>query len=180
MKKLGLITFLGIILVASAPAVPEAGAVGLSVYPKELRVSAMVGETANYKLNVKNPSGEVSLFEVYPDDLGAIVKVSPSSFILESEESREVSVRVTARGEGVFKTNISVVATPVASASFNAGSGVKIPVEISVGLPNSWLASIIASLPLSTTSRTLGVILLGLILIAGFFVIRYGVKQIKI
>jgi len=173
MKKLGIITFLGIVLVAST----SVGAVGLSVSPKELKVSSRANETVNYSLTVKNPSGEVSVFEVYPDDLTSIIKTTPSSFILESGEEREVLVQVRARGDGIFKTDISVVATPVAKGSFNAGSGVKIPIQISVGESESFFAALIA-LPFSGT-RVLGVVILGLILIVGFFVIRYGIKKIK-
>ena len=174
MRKLLLYTFL---LVSAAYLAFSVQAVGLSVSPKELKVSAMVGETVSYKLQVENPSGEVSLFEVYPDDLGSLVKISPASFILESEERKEVTVQVTPKGDGVFKTNISVVASPVASSSFNAGGGVKIPLEISVSENNPLFVALI-SLPFSPT-RVLGIVLLFLIVVSIFFVIKYGIKKIK-
>ncbi len=174
MKKSLLYTFIFVSAVYSAVVVQ---AVGLSVSPKELKFLADVGETVSQKLKVKNPSGEVSIFEVYPDDLGALVKISPASFILESEEEKEVTVQVTPKEEGIFKTNISVVASPVASSSFNAGSGVKIPLEISAGESGPWFAALI-SLPFSG-ARMLGIMLLFLIVVSVFLVIRYGVKQIK-
>lgn len=174
MKRLPLYTIFFIVAVFLSFA---AQAVSLSVSPKELKVSAVVGETATQKLKVKNPSGEVSVFEVYPDDLGALVKISPASFILESEEEKEVTVQVTPREEGIFKTNISVVASPVASSSFNAGGGVKIPLEISVGGDSPWFAALIF-LPFFG-ARTLGIVLLFLVVVSVFFVIRYGIKQIK-
>lgn len=156
----------------------SAEAVSLSVSPKELKISVDVHETVTQKLKIKNPSGEVSIFEVYPDDLDAIIKVSPSSFILESEEEREVAVQVTPKMEGVFKTDISVVASPVASFSFNVGGGVRIPLEIKAGGKKLSFLAMASQLPL-TYSRILGIALLLIVVGASYFVIRYGIKQIK-
>lgn len=175
MKKFTLYTLL---LISALYAIASAQAVGLSVSPKELKVSATVGETATQKLKVKNPSGEVSIFEVYPDDLDAIVKVSPASFILESEEEREVTVQITPREEGIFRTDISVVASPVASSSFNAGGGVKIPLEIRAGQKSSWFLALMPQLSL-TYSRILGIVLLLIVVGVSYLVIKYGLKQIK-
>ena len=158
----------------------SAQAVGLSVFPKELKVSVEAGETAVQKLNVKNPSGEVAIFEVYPDDLEKFIKLSPTSFILEFGENREVAVKITPKEEGLFKTNISVVASPMAKSSFNTGSGVKIPLEITVAKNTSWLLAAISNLPLNS-SRVLVIALLFLIVGIGYFVvklIRYVAKQI--
>src|SRR3989344_1749018 len=175
MKKLLLHT---VLFVSAAYLVVSVQAVGLSVSPKELKFSANVGEIVSKKLNVKNPSGEVSVFEIYPDDLGVIVKITPASFILESEQEREVDVQVRPREEGVLKTNISVVTTPIASSSFNARSGVKIPLEITAGENRSWFAAMVPNLPFSPT-KVLGIVLLFLIVASVFFAIRYGIKQIK-
>ena len=174
MKKLALnITLLAI----AALTLSSVKAAGISVSPRELELSANVGETVSGKLTVKNPSNEVSLFEVYPDELEKIIKASPSSFILEAGESREVVIQITPYESGVFKTNISVVGTPVSKAAFNAGSGVKIPLGITSSLDSSWLKATVPNLPLS--SKTLGIILLVLVLGSVVFVIRYGIKQIK-
>ena len=174
MKKLLLYT---ILIIPAIYLVVSTQAVSLSVSPKEINASVLVGQTTSYRMQVKNPSGEVSVFEVYPDDLQAIIKIYPSSFILESEETKDVIVQVTVREEGVLKTNISVVATPVASSSFNAVSGVKIPIEIT---SRSNGTSFMAKIGLPLSSRMMGIIILALILVTGFFVIRYGIKQIKI
>lgn len=147
-----------------------AQAVGLSVSPKEIKISSSVGEPTASKLKIKNPSGEVSIFEIYPDDLEAIIKITPASFILESNQEREVSVRAAPREEGILKTNISVVATPVASSSFNTGSGVKVPIEIATGKSKSWPVSAIIALALA---------LLFLIVSTAFFTVKYGIKKIK-
>lgn len=150
----------------------SAQAVGLLVSPKEIKISSSVGETAVQKLKVKNPSGEVSVFEVYPDDLEAIIKIAPASFILESNQEKEVDVRATPREEGILKTNISVVATPVANSSFNTGSGVKIPLEISTGKGKSWSVAMVKNFSLSTI-MAIAAALLFLIAASVFFVIRF-------
>ena len=175
MSKYALYT---ILLILSLSTIVSAEAVSLSVSPKELKISANVYETATQKLKIKNPSGEVSIFEVYPDDLDEIVRVSPSSFILESEEEKEVTVQVIPRKEGIFRTDISVVASPVASSSFNAGGGVKIPLEIRVGQKSSWFLALMPQLPL-TYSRILGVLFLFIVVGVSYLVIKYGIKQIK-
>lgn len=166
-----------IILATAILAVATVQAVGVSVTPKELKVSGNMGETVNAKLTVKNPSTEVSLFEIYPDELEKMIKPSPSSFILESGESREVTIQVTPNESGIFRTNISVLATPVAKASFNAGSGIKIPIEITTEINNSSFMALISDL---ISPRILGIMLLTLVLVLGFFVIKYGIRQIKI
>ena len=128
MKKIFLAFLIGIFLIGA----PAARAIGLSVSPRELKVSVGAGETVSRRLKVANLSNEVALFEVYPDDLEKLIEAAPASFFLESGQSREVAIRISPREAGVFKTAVSVAASPAADSSFSAGSGVKIPVEITV------------------------------------------------
>ena len=51
------------------------------------------------RMRVANPSKDVALFDVYPDDLENIVSVSPSSFTLESNAEKEVLVKVKSSDE---------------------------------------------------------------------------------
>ncbi len=102
----------------------------------------------------------------------AIIKIAPASFILESNQEKEVDVRATPREEGILKTNISVVATPVANSSFNTGSGVKIPLEISTGKGKSWSVAMVKNFSLSTIIA-IAAALLFLIAASIFFVIRF-------
>lgn len=168
MKKLLLPIFS---LIFAAYSIFSAQAAGLFVSPKELKVSVEAGETAVQKLNIKNPSGEVAIFEVYPDDLEKFIKLSPTSFILEFGESREVTVQITPKEEGLFKTNISVVASPVAKSSFNTGSGVKIPLEITAAKNTSWFLAAIANLPLNS-GNVLVIALLFLAVGVGYFAVK--------
>ena len=168
-----------VFILAASCFASSASAVGLSVFPDEIKISSAAGEPVAGKLKIKNPSGEVSVFEVYPDDFGEIVKIIPASFILESGQEKEISVRAAAREKGILKTNISVIATPVASSSFNTGNGVKIPLEITIGKSKFGFASAVKSLP-SYPAMALAAGLLFLAAALVFFAKRHGVKIKKI
>ncbi|MBI3273885.1 MAG: hypothetical protein HYZ69_01960 [Candidatus Colwellbacteria bacterium] len=153
-------------------------AVGLSVTPPELKVTQTVSKIASAKLTIKNFSDEVAIFEVYPDDFESLVKISPSSFILESGEKREVGVQSSFRQIGQYGTVISVISRPVSISSFNAAGGLKIPITVVVNGNKPWYLALVSSVPLPY-SRILGIGLLILIIYASFFVIKYGIQQIK-
>ena len=112
-------------------AVP-AEAVGLEVNPSQIKLEGAAGEKFQTHLTVSNPSPEVAVFDVYPDSFDLQIKTSPASFVLESGQSREVSVSFNFSESGQFQTNLSVVARPLSKNSFNAGGGVKIPVELTI------------------------------------------------
>ena len=111
---------------------PTALAVGVGVTPAQLHIDAHAGQESVARIKVTNPSKDVTLFEVYPDDLEAVVSVSPASFTLESKEEKYVDVKVTSPEAGQFLTTLSVVGRLMADSKFQAGSGVKIPVTITV------------------------------------------------
>ncbi|MFH0712366.1 MAG: hypothetical protein V2A55_00690 [Candidatus Jorgensenbacteria bacterium] len=102
----------------------------------------------------------------------------PESFILESGESREVIVKAVPREEGIFRTDVSVEAFPVAKAAFNAGVGVKIPLTIEVGTPENLFLARISLLP-SGSRKVLGVFLFIMIFLSALFITRHGLKEIK-
>ncbi|MEK7181187.1 MAG: hypothetical protein AAB738_02550 [Patescibacteria group bacterium] len=111
---------------------PIASAVGLEVNPSKIKLEGTTGEKFQTYLTVSNPSPEVAVFDVYPDSFDLQIKTSPASFVLESGQSREVSVSFNFSESGQFQTNLSVVARPLSKNSFNAGGGVKIPVELTI------------------------------------------------
>lgn len=111
---------------------PTANAVGLMVAPSEINLKSYSGQPAEVEIIIKNPSTDVGLFEIYPDDFEGQIVFEPSSFILESGESRSVLVRSKFREAGIFKTNISVVVKPLSENSFNAAGGIKIPTSIEI------------------------------------------------
>lgn len=129
------------LFVISVFAITPVYAVGVSVTPAQVNIQAHVGEESVARIKVANPSKDVVLFEVYPDDLENLVSAAPSSFTLESGEEKEVLVKVRAEEEGQFLTTLSVVGRLMADSKFQAGSGVKIPVTITVDAGVSGLAS---------------------------------------
>lgn len=151
--------------------------VGLAVTPSELKVVQTAPENSPAKLIVKNASREVSLFEVYPDDFESIIRASPSSFILEAGEEREVNIQNNFRQEGQYRTDISVVARPIAASAFNAAGGMKIPLTVNVNQASSWrlLALVSEASPYNFT----GIGLLIFVAAALIFAIRYGIQKIK-
>lgn len=155
-----------------------AHAVGLSVAPPELKVTQTISIITPAKLTVKNFSDEVAIFEVYPDDFESVIKATPSSFILESHETREVGIQSSFHEIGQYGTTISVVSRSISTSSFNAVGGLKIPITIVVNGNKSLYLGLISSVPLPY-SRILGIGLLILIISISFFVIKYGIQQIK-
>jgi len=146
-------------------------AIGLSVFPKKLEIESKVNKTVTEKIMVKNPSAEVSVFKVYPDDFDNFIKIVPPSFILEFQDSKEVTVEITPKEEGILKTSISIEAFPVASGTFDAGGGIKIPLTITVNnSQNFWLAKL-PNWPFRT-DEIVWIILLILIISGVLFAIR--------
>jgi len=107
-------------------------AVGLQVTPSEIQIQSYSGQLGEKEIIVKNPSTDVGLFEIYLDDFESQILPEPSSFLLESGESRLVLVQSKFREAGIFKTNISVVVRPLSENSFNAAGGIKIPTTIEI------------------------------------------------
>ena len=105
---------------------------GLSVTPGKISETIRADEEFKASITVSNPTQDVSLIEVYPDDLIRFIRVEPRSFTLEPAEEREVGIVFDFEDEGVYSTMISIVARPLGARTFKAGSGIKIPANISV------------------------------------------------
>lgn len=106
---------------------------GIKVSPSKLTLQIPAGRTSSLELTVSNPTSDVQIFEVYPDDFDEYVSALPSSFTLEAGGTKPVRVAVDTRNhktEAVLQTNLSVVGKPLAEARFQANSGIKIPVQI--------------------------------------------------
>jgi len=107
-------------------------AVGVSVTPSRLRVEAQANHLTTQEIKITNPSGLVSIYDIYPDDFPSWIKATPSSLTLEAGESREVLLEIKPPSSGSFSTQLSVVAKPLSEREFQANSGLKIPLEIRV------------------------------------------------
>ncbi len=140
---LTLITIAGLFLFAS-----QAYAIGITALPSEFNVKTPRGAEAVARLTIQNPSREVAIFEVYPDDLDALIMPIPSRFTLESAESRTIEIKFMPKKEGVYTTNLSVLARPLTDPLLGIGSGLKIPITFTVSpSKNNALAAISLSSP---------------------------------
>lgn len=119
-------------------------AAGIEVRPAKLNVE-LNASGGSYEFQVKNPSKQVQVFEVYADDFADIISITPQSFTLEAGGSRSVALAITPKGESrIMQTNLSMVANNLVGQNFQAQAGLKIPLVISF-----------ISAPQSTTDRQL-------------------------
>lgn len=119
-----------------------AQAVGVSVKPSELSVKAAVNEEMSVRLRIKNPSNEVALFQVYPEEFDAMITSIPAKMTLQAAEERDVVIRIKSQKEGLFDTKLAVVARPLDDPTFGIASGVKVPLHITVTKDTSGFALI--------------------------------------
>lgn len=139
MKKINVV----LIFLAFSIFFNRASAVGLIVSPSEVLFSA--GEAGSVKsITVKNPTSEVLLFEIYPDIDESFVKITPSSFVLESGAEKKIFIKIKIIKTGILKTNLSVTARPLSvNGDVKTGGGVKIPVvAVNNSIGNNLFASI--------------------------------------
>jgi len=117
-------------------------AVGVSVSPSSLDL--LYPDQSQKKLIIKNISLEPIIVYVYPDDYKDNIIVSPQEINLLPEEFGQVSVDLDFGNKqtGVINTQISVVSKAVDKKSFNAASGLKIPLTININKePWHWSAA---------------------------------------
>ena len=124
---------------------PQAvGAVGVSVEPAYLEIIYSSDKTTD--LTVTNVSQEPVIVSIFPDELIEQIQVYPSELNLLPEEVAqiELSFDFDEKVAGIKKASISVVTKALNKRSFNAASGLKIPVTIAI-IPNKfqWQASTI-------------------------------------
>lgn len=105
-------------------------AVGIGAAPAELELNLEVGKSKTERLVIQNPSSAVSLFDVYPDEFQDIIRVIPSSFVLEGGKEREVTVSVNPKKAGIIQTALSIVSRPLSENEFGANAGVKVSIVI--------------------------------------------------
>ena|SRR3989338_1305125 len=107
-------------------------AIGISATPATLAIKTTVNREGMARFIVSNPSIEVGLFEVYPEEFEEFITVIPSRFVLEAGERREVLARVKRREVGTLRTTIAVEAQPLGVPSLGVGGGVRLPLSLEV------------------------------------------------
>lgn len=141
-------------------------AISLKVSPAEISITAVKGGLSQAQLTVENPANDVAIYEVYADDFSDWFIISPASFVLESKAKKEVVLQFKPSEDGLFSTDISVVAKPMANSKIATNSGVKIPFQANVTIdPSAKL--FIAKMPFLPIGYML-ILVLGLFLILTF------------
>ena len=123
-----------------------ADAAGIEVTPAQLTIKTAPGKTADGELEVRNPTVDVQVFEVYPDNFAESLAVEPQSFTLEAGTKKTVKVilRRPLEANQKLQTDISVVTHALSTSALQANSGIKIPLTVEVGqksffgIPRAW------------------------------------------
>lgn len=139
-------------------------AIGISAAPATLSLRATADKEAVARFTVSNPSRDVGLFEAYPEEFEEFISLTPSRFVLEAGERREVVVRARRREEGIIRTVIAVETEPLGEPSQGIGGGVRLPFLLEVSPKGNQLAAIsargFALLPLAIGSLLIFALLL--------------------
>ncbi len=123
------------IWVSPAVLAPTALAAGIQVSPAKLSVQVTGNEIKNIQLVIANPTADVQLFTISPDDFADAISAMPASVSLQAGQRMDVTLSVDGKkiphtaGE-VSATTISVVSRPLADNRVRVGTGVKIPITI--------------------------------------------------
>ena len=152
-----------------------ARATGVSVSPGDVYIKGEAGKTKTEILRVKNPSADVSLFSVYPDEMEDVVRVIPSSFVLEGGAEREIVIEARPKEEGVATGMLSVRAEAISKEVLGGAAGVKIPVRLESVKASPYLANFLYAV---SKGGVWILLFAGLLMFAGIM-FWYGIKELK-
>jgi hypothetical protein len=133
-------------------------AVGVAVEPSSLEFIYNANQSET--LLISNISQEPIVITVQADDLADNINIQPSEFTLLPDQVSPVDLEFyfTDQQSGIKKTNISIISKALHKKSFNAASGIKIPVTIAIVIDRwQWNAATIFLVVFST------LLLLGLV-----------------
>lgn len=124
--------------------IPSVQAVGLTLSPAKIEVLYPAQKKA--ELIVTNISSEPILVKVYPDNLVKEILLIEPEFTLMPEAKTKIKIdfNFSDHKSKIYQTNLSVVANTLSASSFNAASGIKVPLSISIE-PNKIKLSFIIS-----------------------------------
>ena len=109
-------------------------AAGIQVSPSKIDFILEANKSVSKELIVANPTADVQIFEVYPDEFPETIEANPASFTLEAGGRKTVIVTahpaITENTSQILKTNLSVVGKPLIETRLQANTGVKIPLSI--------------------------------------------------
>lgn len=125
---------------------------GIGVTPAEIDIKGISSFPYSTEIFVKNGSATRESFEVtFKSDSLTNVSIEPSRFSLAANESKRVIVQFDEPGEKYAKGIIRVTAMRVSLEGFSTGTGLEIPVNISVArqVPELGIANIYSFFPSS-------------------------------
>ena len=107
-------------------------AVGVSVEPAELDI--LYPSQKDYGFTITNISSEPIVVSVYPDAFQDNITIYPNEVQLMPEQVTKVIVLADFADQpaGVKSTYVSVVSKAMDKRSFNAASGIKLPLSINI------------------------------------------------
>lgn len=111
---------------------PHVQAVGLTLAPAKIAVSYPQDKSA--ELVVTNISSEPILVKISPDNWTKEIVITDAEFSLMPEAKTKVKINFnfSPHKSQIYQTNLSVVANALSPSSFNAASGIKVPVSVSI------------------------------------------------
>lgn len=120
------ILLLGLIF---TPFFAHAAGIGVSVEKIEIRAWDFFPTGATF--SIQNPNSYHAAFRLTSEGTGSgWIKFSDSRVVLAPNESREITVKVSARRGGEFEPVMLIEETPLEGNSLNIGSGIRLPVKI--------------------------------------------------
>lgn len=153
-------------------------AIGVGAKPSSLDLELKLGQSKKAEILVYNISQEAGIFQVFFDKLNDWIKVEPNNFRLEAGENKKIKIKILAKEEGRKAINLSISATPLDRQSFSVSPGLKIPLRLNIGKGKSnFLASLLETISQNWIWIT-GILLI--ILIMGFFLVKYFKKRKKV
>ena len=119
-----------LLLILLFPSIGQA--VGVAVEPASLEFIYDAGQSET--LLITNISQEPILVTVQTDDLTDNINIQPSEFTLLPDQISPVDLEFSFSDQksGIKKINISIISKALNKKSFNATSGIKIPVTIAI------------------------------------------------
>lgn len=118
-----------------------AQAAGIEVSPARLEMS-VGSKSVISRIQVKNPTSDVQLYEVSLNTDDSSVVIRPKSFTVQAGGSQEVQLSVGPKDSAEFSGEVQIVGRPLAATSNEIGSGVKLPLVIHYGAGSIWYKNV--------------------------------------
>lgn len=90
------------------------------------------------RIQVKNPTSDVQLYEVSLNTDDSSIAIRPKSFTVQAGSSQEVQLTAEPKESTEFVGEVQIVGRPLVATSNEIGSGVKLPLVIHYGAKGVW------------------------------------------